>query len=54
MAFKVEVECYNCGNTFDVNDKILPLQDEGGYTRVAVCPACSTNCGEISVMLTIK
>lgn len=54
MAFKVEVECYHCGNTFDVKNKCLPLQDEGGYRMVAVCPACSTNCGEINVMLTIN
>jgi hypothetical protein len=54
MAYKVEVECYYCGNTFDVKNKCLPMQDEGGYNTVAVCPTCSTNCGEVSVMLTIN
>jgi len=54
MAYRVEVECYHCGNTFDVENNCLPMQEEGGSTRQAICPACSTDCGEITVMLTIK
>ncbi len=57
---KVEVCCYKCGADFDAfsanpNDKlILPLQDEGGHIRKAICPECKADCGEVSVMLTIK
>ena len=54
MAFKVEVDCYKCGETFEVKDDCFPMQEEVGYTRQAVCTVCSTDCGEISVMLTIR
>jgi hypothetical protein len=60
MDFNVPVCCYKCGKDFNAFDcapnskLLLPLQDEGGYLIQAICPECKTDCGEISVMLTIK
>jgi hypothetical protein len=60
MDFNVPVCCYKCGKDFNALEKdndlphLIPLQDEGGFTRKAICSECKTDCGEISVTLIIK
>jgi len=60
VDFNVPVTCCKCSKDFNAFDSdpnlklLLPLQDEGGYSVKAICPDCKTDCGEISVMLTIK
>lgn len=54
MAFKIEVDCYKCGNIFVVEENTFPLQEEGGLVFPAICPECETNCGDILIHLDIK
>lgn len=53
MAFKVEVMCPKCEKEFEVKSDCLPLEDEGGHQKEAVCPNCRFNCGDVSVTLEI-
>ena len=60
MDFNVPITCYKCSKDFNAFEScpslklLLPLRDEGGYSVTAICPDCKTDCGEISVMLTIN
>lgn len=54
MAYRVEMHCYKCGEDFEVRNDCPPMEDEGGFINKAECPHCGADCGEISVMLTIK
>jgi len=53
MCTKVEVECYKCGASFDVEIPCLPFQDERTETKKAECPICKSDCGTVQVSLII-